>query len=138
MIHKPLKNKIDPRTFGGTQAAINLADVVNKLDSQRVLEKVKTFLDHHLQKSRDIIGSNLQNKVHIFNLLVKDSVAKIQRSNLPPLAKTHLANVIVADYRSWLHNTIPTKKLLSMDLQKQGYSRYVADKEAFNYLNNGD
>lgn len=106
---------MDPYTYGGTQAAVNLADILSK-EHTLIRYKAGRFLNryHRLAHVIQASGDNmLGEQEHLMNLISDMTCQTILDSSLPLKVKTHAVSIIRADFHQWRRDHgLPCQKKL--------------------------
>lgn len=91
---------LDQYTFGNSSAAINLADMLNKIQDEKITAKVQNKISGILltcNQIKRIDDANLKYKIFeiLYEKVKKQSLALDDNLLMPQKIKTHMYNVIL-------------------------------------------
>lgn len=91
---------LDPYSFGNTEAAVNLSDIISKLDRPLITRKVSRTLAKHnifIKKLAEIKDQSF--KEQVFYSYQKYLPYTFEKSVLPEFIKNHILNILYARLR---------------------------------------
>ena len=100
-LEMPLIKYIDPYTFGNSQAAVTLAEILNEELNEKYREKVSCFISNHNLLIRHIEDiKDLRTRAIVGQMLIE----KVNSSNmiLPDKIKSFMKNVVIGNIKQKL------------------------------------